>query len=179
MSNTLRVHGLKLTRLLCPWDSLGKDTRVGCHALLQRIFPTQGSNPHLLQLLHCRRIPYHWATRENPLKKGMSTHPLQHSFLENCMDRGGWWTAVHGVAKSQAWPSNWHFHLLPLLWYWLLCNNEMSTSCQELGWSCAYQVAPQLWIWVLAVRRTTEKLHSVLSHDGIEKENLIFSDNTF
>ena len=27
----------------CPWDSLGKDTRVGCHALLQGIFPTQGS----------------------------------------------------------------------------------------------------------------------------------------
>ena len=31
-------------RLLCPWDSPGKDTGVGCHALLQGIFPTQGSN---------------------------------------------------------------------------------------------------------------------------------------
>ena len=28
-------------------DSLGKNTRVGCHALLQGIFPTQGSNPGL------------------------------------------------------------------------------------------------------------------------------------
>ena len=27
--------------LLCPWDSPGKSTRVGCHALLQGIFPTQ------------------------------------------------------------------------------------------------------------------------------------------
>ena len=34
----------------CPGDSLGKNTRVGCHALLQEIFPTQGSNPHLLGL---------------------------------------------------------------------------------------------------------------------------------
>ena len=36
---------------VCPWDSPGKNTRVDCHALLQGIFPTQGSNPHLLCLL--------------------------------------------------------------------------------------------------------------------------------
>ena len=34
-----------------PRDSLGKNTGVGCHALLQGIVPTQGSNPHLLHLL--------------------------------------------------------------------------------------------------------------------------------
>ena len=34
-------------RLLCPWDSPGKNTQVGCHALLQGIFPTQGLNPCL------------------------------------------------------------------------------------------------------------------------------------
>ena len=49
---TLCAHGLYSTRLLCPWDSPGKNTGAGCHALLQRIFPTQGSNPHLLHLLH-------------------------------------------------------------------------------------------------------------------------------
>ena len=32
-------------------DSPGKNTRVGCHALLPGIFPTQGSNPGLL---HCK-----------------------------------------------------------------------------------------------------------------------------
>ena len=37
-------------------DSSGKYTGVGCHALLQGIFPTQGSNPGLP---HCRRILYH------------------------------------------------------------------------------------------------------------------------
>ena len=31
-----------------PWDSPGKSTGVGCHFLFQGIFPTQGSNPHLL-----------------------------------------------------------------------------------------------------------------------------------
>ena len=35
----------------CPWDSPGKDTGVGCHALLQGIFLTQGLNPRLLRLL--------------------------------------------------------------------------------------------------------------------------------
>ena len=39
------------TRLLCPWDSPGKNAGAGCHALLQGIFPTQGSSPHLLHLL--------------------------------------------------------------------------------------------------------------------------------
>ena len=39
-------------RLLCPWDSPGKNTGVSCHALLQEIFPSQGLNPRLLCLLH-------------------------------------------------------------------------------------------------------------------------------
>ena len=40
------------TRLLCPWDFPGKNAGVCCHFLLQGIFPTQGSNPGLLSLLH-------------------------------------------------------------------------------------------------------------------------------
>ena len=49
---SLRPHGLQPTRLLCPWNSPGKNTGVGCHAHLHGIFPTQGSNPHLWRLLH-------------------------------------------------------------------------------------------------------------------------------
>ena len=44
----LRLHGLWPARLLCPWDSPGQNTGVGCHFLLQGIFPTQGWNPGLL-----------------------------------------------------------------------------------------------------------------------------------
>ena len=40
MSDSLRPHGLQPARLLCPWDSPGKNTGVGGHALLQGIFPT-------------------------------------------------------------------------------------------------------------------------------------------
>ena len=39
------------TRLLCPWNFPGRNTGVGCHFLLQGIFPTQELNPHLLHLL--------------------------------------------------------------------------------------------------------------------------------
>ena len=35
MSYSLRPHGLQPTRLLCPWDSPGKNSGVGCHFLLQ------------------------------------------------------------------------------------------------------------------------------------------------
>ena len=44
------------TRLHCPWGSPGKNTEVGCHFLLQEIFPTQRSN---LGLLYCRQTLYH------------------------------------------------------------------------------------------------------------------------
>ena len=54
------------TRLLCPWDSAGKNTGVCCHAHLQGILPIQGSNPCFLCLLYCRWILYLWATREAP-----------------------------------------------------------------------------------------------------------------
>ena len=64
LSNSLHPHGLWPTRLLCPWDYPSKNTGVGCHALLQRIFPTQGLNPGLLRPLNCRQILYHWATGE-------------------------------------------------------------------------------------------------------------------
>ena len=53
---TLQPHGPQPTKLLHPWNSLGKSTGVGCHFLLQGIFPTQGLN---LGLQHCRRILYH------------------------------------------------------------------------------------------------------------------------
>ena len=49
----------------CPWDSPGKNTGVGCHALLQGIFPTQGSNPGLL---HHRQILYHLSHQGSPLR---------------------------------------------------------------------------------------------------------------
>ena len=52
------------TRLLCPWDSPCKNTGVGCHALLQGVVPTQGSNPGLL---HCKQILYCLSHQGSPV----------------------------------------------------------------------------------------------------------------
>ena len=41
VSDSLWPHGLKSTRLLCPWNFLGKNTGVDCHFLFHGIFPTQ------------------------------------------------------------------------------------------------------------------------------------------
>ena len=49
--------------LLCPWNSPGKNTGVGSHSLLQRIFLTQGSN---LGLLYCRQILYSLSHQGSP-----------------------------------------------------------------------------------------------------------------
>ena len=61
-SNSFWPYGLWSTRVLCPWDAAGKNIGMGCHSLLQRIFPTQGSNPILL---HCRQIIYCLSYRED------------------------------------------------------------------------------------------------------------------
>ena len=50
MSDTVHPYGQQPARLLCPWDSSGKSTGVGCRALLQGIFLTQGSNLYLVYL---------------------------------------------------------------------------------------------------------------------------------
>ena len=55
--------------------------------------------------------------------------PLQYSCLENPMDGGAWWAAVHGVTKSQTRLSDFtftfHFHAL---------EKEMATHSSVLAW---------------------------------------------
>ena len=64
ISDSLWPHGRWPARFLWPWDLPSKNTGVGCHALLQGLFPTQGWNPRLLCLLCCKRILYCWTARE-------------------------------------------------------------------------------------------------------------------
>ena len=71
MSNSVTPRTVA-SRLLCPWDFSDKNTGVGYHSLLQRIFPTQGSNPGLV---HCRQILYHLS------QQGI----LKHLFIRDCV----------------------------------------------------------------------------------------------
>ena len=68
--------------------------------------------------------------RKGPLNKAfLNGTPLQYSCLENPMDGGAWWAAVHGVAKSQTrlsdFPFTFHFHAL---------EKEMATHSSVLAW---------------------------------------------
>ena len=63
--------------------------------------------------------------------------PLQYSYLENPMDGGVWWAAVHGVAKSRTRLSDFtftfHFHAL---------EKEMATHSSFLAWRIPGMVEP-------------------------------------
>ena len=61
--NSLWPHRLYPTRLLCPWNSPGKNTGVGLHSILQGNFLTQGSK---LGLCHCWQILYHPSHQGSP-----------------------------------------------------------------------------------------------------------------
>jgi len=69
---TVWPYGLQPARLLCPWDSPGKNTGVGCHALLQGVFLTHGLDLHLLCLLYCQAGSLPLAPSGRPL--GMYTY---------------------------------------------------------------------------------------------------------
>ena len=87
-------------QLLCPWDSPGKSIEVGCHALLQGIFPTQGSNLHLLCLLL-------WEVSSLPLappevKESESEVTQSCPTLCDPMDCSPPGSSVNGISQARA-----------------------------------------------------------------------------
>ena len=66
VSDSLQPHGLQPTRLLCPWNFPGKNSGVGCHFLLQGIFPSRDGDQTHISCISCigRWILSHRATCE-------------------------------------------------------------------------------------------------------------------
>ena len=76
--------------------------------------------------------------------------PLQHSCLDNPMDGGAWWAAVHGVANSQTQLSDFtftsHFHAL---------EKEMATHSSVLAWRIPGTEEPGgLWVYGVTQSQT-------------------------
>ena len=75
------------------------------------------------------RIQAHiWAVAASWAREGNGT-PLQYSCLENPTDAGAWWAAVHGVAKSWTWLSNFTF-----TFHFYSLEKEMATHSSVLAW---------------------------------------------
>ena len=101
---------LEPARLLCPWDSPGKNTRVGCHFLPRA--PPASPNIYIMYVCiwkcvgsDCKESA--WNAGDPGLIPGSGRfltegngYPLQYSCLENSMDRGAWRAIVHGVSKE-------------------------------------------------------------------------------
>ena len=101
---TLQPYGLQPARLLCAWDSPGRNTGAGCHSLFQAVFLTQGLNLRLLRLPHCRLTLYPWPhllryvtlipSTEQTGNKGLMTPTLEMRQL-----RGRWFSQGHRAGK--------------------------------------------------------------------------------
>ena len=98
-SDSLQPHGLQPARLPCTWVFPGKNTGVGCHFLLQRIFPTQESTQ--ISCISCtgRQSLYHQRHLGSPTRNYSShqrlAYPLngimQVRFLEQCLPHCKYW----------------------------------------------------------------------------------------
>ena len=78
----------------------GKNTGVGCHALLQGIFPTQGSNPGLQ---HCWQILYGLRHHTNPAN-ALQDPCTWRSILLQCSDL----SAAPGISQAPPTSKPWH-----------------------------------------------------------------------
>ena len=80
-----------------------------------------------------RRVGHNWATELNWTDELLSGEgngtPLQYSCLENPMDGGAWWAAVHEVAKSRTWLSDFTF-----TFHFYAVEKEMATHSSVLAW---------------------------------------------
>ena len=142
MSNSLRPHGLYHTRLLSQWNFPGKSTGVGCHFLLQGIFPTQGSN-HIAG--RCFTV---WATREAELNRrgSLMLCVLSHAWLfvtpMDCSPLSTWFS------RQEYWsglpfpsPGDLPYPRIKLR-VWLPKSSPVSPALQEDSWPLSHLGSP-------------------------------------
>ena len=101
---TLRPYWLQPAWFHCPWDSPGKNTGVGCYALLQRIFPTE-------ELTSCLFCLLYWQADSSPLAprgKHISTYTYVAMLVlvtQSCLNHGDRLepasSSVHGIFQAR------------------------------------------------------------------------------
>ena len=121
----LGPHGLQPIRLLCTWDSPGKNTGVGCHALLQGIFPTQGWIPCLLCLLHWPGGSLPLAPSCCPIEPEYSSQPFyppyDYQYFYYCCEYHFSQNWILAMCQAQCWKA--YMHCLSPCPTWKIKNN--------------------------------------------------------
>ena len=157
VSDSLRPHRRQLTRLLCPWDSPGKNTGVGCHFLLQSMkvksevaqsCPTDSLQPQGLQPTRPHR-PWDFPGKST----GVGCH---------CLLQMGWWATSNHANK-------WRRHL----------RDDRATDQQYPGYpSPAPHHKGTLSVWPAATLTLTWKQYIILfkslmypNQRGVEQTN--------
>ena len=112
MSDSLRPHGLLPARLLCSWNFPGKNTGVGCHFLLQGIFPRRSSLSRgqtqisciscssrqiLYQLHHLESVPYLYDSSKK-------CYPLSAPRVPHSKFRLNQWSSGHRSRSPRVLP---------------------------------------------------------------------------
>ena len=140
-------------RLLCPPNSPGKNTGVGCHSLLQGIFPIQGLNPGLLhyrKIFSCLSHQGSPDSGSNPLENCVIFYTFTRSRLSDCPSFCAFsscWLSLSWSSHSLCCKSIVLFHLLdkmllsrhtsPLLlcgYQWYILYREARINAWFLPW---------------------------------------------
>ena len=123
-------------------DSPGKNTRVGCHALLQGIFPTQGSNPGLP---HCKWILYQLSHKGSPSCWNRACGEILNEGLELCDPLLTPWTMFYKC-------SNQHEFNQPIFSFCYHSTKKNGRGiCLSFGFLCSIS-----WLLVVTVKMITD-----------------------
>ena len=126
-------------------DSPGRNTGVGCHFLLQRIFPTQGSSPGLL---YCREIFYCLSHQGSPICKNTAAAAAAKS-LQSCptlcdpIDGSPTGSPVPGILQART--LEWVAISFSRAWKWKVKGKSLSrVRLLATPWAAAYQAPPSM-----------------------------------
>ena len=106
------------SRLPCPWDFPGKNTGVGCHFLLQGIFPTQGSNPGFP---HSRQILYQLSHKGSLCSHYPNIH-IQYIYTYT----------VKSLSRARLFVTPWTVACTKLLCPWGFLGKSTGVGCRFL-----------------------------------------------
>ena len=123
MSDSVQPHRWPPTRLLCPWDSPGKNTGVGCHFLLQ-----------CMKLKSESEVTQSCPTLPDPMDCSLPGFSIHGIFQARVLE----WVAIAfsvDIYRADNMIIFWsRFSVLVfLLWFWLLNRNELPDTHVQLG----------------------------------------------